>query len=49
MAKKKTTTKKPPGFDEFDKLFKGLMAVPKTDLTDQLASREPRKRRRNKR
>ena len=45
---KKTTAKKPPGFKEFDTLFKGLMAVPKTDLTEQLANREPRKRRKSK-
>ncbi len=48
MAKKATTNKKPPGFAEFDKVCRGLLAVPKTELVEQLGVREKRKRRKVK-
>lgn len=46
--KNKTTAKKPPGFAEFDTLARGLLAVPKTELTEQLEVRVKRKGRKSK-
>jgi hypothetical protein len=36
------------GFAEFDKVCRGLLAVPKTELVEQIEVREKRKRRKGK-